>query len=238
MKKSLKGCQIFMNQAVKRYFMRTTQDDAREQEWLEFLRQNLAMKNMQKLYLEIIENRMLRVIIRSEVNSLIDDHQKVFLGRYQRQKNYIQISQEVYISISQAYAWNTAVLNDIISLFFYQLPRRNYFNKNFIVMLIDLLSQHIACFSTFDATFLDRRYLKNLERKKQLYEKVLDMHEKILQNVSPDCAKTLTLFVTNPHITMAEAAEHLNCTVSQVAKHRGRLNSEIKNVLGSMEYSG
>jgi hypothetical protein len=238
MKKSLKCCQVFMNRAVKRYFMRTTQDDAREQEWLEFLRQNLAMKNMQKLYLEIIENRMLRVIIRSEVNSLMDDHKKVFLDRYQQQKNYVQISQAAYISISQAYAWNTAVLNDIISLFFYQLPRRNYFNKTFIVMLIDILSEHIACFSNFDETFLDRQYLKNLERKKQLYEKVLDTHEKILQHVSPDCARTLSLFVAYPSITIADAADRLNCTSAQIAKHRGKLINEIKNVLERTEHSG
>ena len=194
----------------------------------------LPKENVLQMYARAFNAEVNKKAALMVLESLSEKKRELMRLKYGEGKQLVAISLALDMSISQLMKWNQVIVARIASFMVYQLTAEDIFCKKEILGMVELLSRSIEFFSVLSVEYNEVRqdWLRELERKRNNYQKLLSRIERI----ENDCDKTmfkevLLTKIQNPYWTSENVAEKCRIERSVVYKYLKRFANSVKEYL-------
>lgn len=207
----------------------------RKKEYAELMQicQNLSIEgtNVKKIVLRLMRMETNRILVRAFVSSLTEEEQLFLRLKYKEQKELVNISIQLHVSVSQLSIWSKRIIEATAQYINYELKPSDIFKRKKIINMLEILAATLQFINSVDPQrqVVDQYWLNSIEHRYNLYRDLLGDIDKVIRNRNVD-RKTYVIYlqIKNPFATKAELANE--CKID-----KGTVSRYLINFTKSME---
>ena len=164
--------EFLATRAVLHYYEEDT-EVAEEKRMLDLCERELSSENKTRLYLRLMKEYNNDRIVEAVLNEAGKVERQFFHDKYKENLPIVNIGMKLHASPATLLYWQNAMLAEIASLMFYQLPPKDVFSISIVSTLVSIIRQMVNFLRQYDTGEMDRSTLRELEQRGIVYHNIL-----------------------------------------------------------------
>lgn len=215
------------NYLVEKILKETLQEkpkQKREFKELVHLCQTLSLEssNVKKMALRLMRMEANRILVRSFLSSLTQEEQTFLRLKYKDERELINISLQLHVSISQLSIWSNRLIDSLANYMNFELTDTDIYKQKKIINMIEALASTLKCVRAIDPdhAVVDVFWFQSIEQRYNSYRKLLNRIEDVVRHHNINMKTNVVyLQIQRPNASKAEIANECKIDKGTVSRY-------------------
>lgn len=195
---------------------------------------SLESMNVKKTLLRLMRMEANRMLIRAFVASLQPEKQMFLRMKYKGERELINISMNLHVSVSQLSIWSKNLIQMAGTYINYELTPKDIFLRKKIINMLEILAMNLKFVELVDPEreVVDEYWLSSVEYRYNNYRKLLNALNEVMVNHNIDMqSRVVSLQLKDPYASKSVLSEHCKLDKGTVSRYLMSFRDDLRKYI-------